>query len=94
MRGYACAGSRVNSRTYVPEKHYQCPELSDLNTGLLEAIPYWPETVDLLDLAKWFRITPKSVDRRLGTLQEDHLIFQDGNECSRFRTDLSNVEAR
>ena len=86
-------GVRVNSREDVP---IQVPrrkrEVSDINRKMAEAIPYWPESVDQLTLAKMFNLTTKKIRYRIDVFQEEFLIFQDGDRFSRLKRDYSNME--
>jgi hypothetical protein len=92
MNGLCLQGSRVNSRTWEPDaplhKEYR---MSEINRRISEAVPYWPEAIELSALAVRFGMTSKQLASRLQAFQDECLIFQDGPALSRLRGDLSNL---
>lgn len=86
-------GVRVNSIEPVPVKiPMRKKGLTDLNRQIADSIPYWPETVNQLVLAKRFGLTVKNIQYRIDVFQEEYLIFEEGSEFSRLKRDYSNME--
>jgi len=72
--------------------HVQHDELTDLNRSIAEAVPYWPQKIKAVEIAKHLHLSRGSVMTRLATFQDRFLIFQDGTELSRLKEDLSNID--
>ena len=86
-------GVRVNSRELVPiQVSKRKKDITDMNRQIAEAIPYWPESIDMLSLAKRFGLTTKRIRYRIDVFQDEFLIFQDGDRFSRLKRDYSNME--
>jgi hypothetical protein len=86
-------GVRVNSREAIPiQVSRRKKDLTDMNRKIAEAIPYWPESIDILSLARKFDFTTKRIRYRIDVFQDEYLIFQDGDRFSRLKRDYSNME--
>jgi hypothetical protein len=87
--------ARVSSREQVPIKaSMKKGALTDLNRQIAEAIPYWPVTINQLDLARRFGMTVKKIRYRIDVAQDEYLIFEEDRELSRLKRDFSNVDER
>ena len=94
MNSAAWAASRVNSRCFEPDKPlHRESDLTEESHRLAQQIPFWPCIIEVITLARRMGMNTKSVDRRLGAIQERYLVFQEGSWCSRLRPDLSNMDA-
>ncbi len=78
-----------------PSRYQKIEEtpLSELDISLLEAIPFWPETVLKVDLQNRFGIKHSTLNHRIDSIQFIGRVFDDfeTRSLSRLKEDLSNV---
>lgn len=88
-------GNRVSSRISEPMKpHMRRQPISDENLRIVEAIPYWLQSISTYKIAKVVGLKHTTVVNRLCAIQDRYMIFGEGGTLSRFTDDMSNIEIK
>lgn len=87
--GYSVGAERVNSVSLV---HSYCihSKASVTTREMAERIPFWPNTIRMIDLVRTTGLSKQSIASRISSCHSEYLIFSDRKGLSRLREDLTN----
>jgi len=85
-------GSRVTSNMPKPcQPHVRHKAFDSVSLKIVDAIPFWPQTATLTEVARKAGVSVGSVMVRLSTVQDTFMVFNHKKSLSRIKDDLSNL---
>lgn len=81
----------MNSATSHDCRQYRfTSKASETTRELAERIPFWPNTIRMIDLVRTTGLSKQSIASRISSCHSEYLIFSDRKGLSRLREDLTN----